>query len=509
MAETEQLAEALELVAQTNNRYVDLYDSAPVAFATVDASGVIREINRMGCSLLGSARPNLLGTSLGRVFSADETTRFRDYLAQCRLGEQGSIQLTVHRSRAEAVPVEIVGRRRPDRRESYLLSIFDLTERRSASAEVAALEAASRVARENSTAKDHFIAVLSHELRTPLTPLLAAVALLEREPPPAPEELKRLSDVLRRNLHAEARLIDDLLDVSRITHGKLTLRREPISLHTTVREALETLSPELKAKDLSITVQLDAERDTVSGDPFRLRQVFLNLINNAIKFTREGGIGVRSWNRDNLVAVEVSDTGLGIAAGELDRLFRPFEQGRVPPTAGGLGLGLAIAKAVIALHQGEITAASLGPGQGARFIVEMTTEETASPAIRVPVASNGERARARILLVEDNVDTAEALAAALATQGFEVQRASSAAAALASSLDGIDLVISDISLPDAQGWDLMKKLRARTPIKAIALSGYGGEEDLAASREAGFALHLTKPIEISALSEAIRRVMKS
>jgi PAS domain S-box-containing protein len=511
VTEKAQLAEAAELLEETADRYVDLYDFAPVAFATVDESGVIRQINRNGCALVGMERPKLLGAPLKLVFDRGDRTWFGQYLRRCRRGNIAPITLTVRRPDGTKVLVELVTRRPPGAKESYRIALLDVSERFDAEVKRLAMDEASRAARQTSIAKDQFVAMLSHELRTPLTPLLATLSLLERDPPPGGDELKKLAALLRRNLLVEARLIDDLLDVSRLTHGKMTVKREPMSVHAAARNAFEVFASEIAAKRLWTTVELEAERDLVLGDPIRLRQVFLNIVKNAIKFTRPGDrISLRSWNRDGVVAVEVSDSGVGIGAADLERLFTPFEQGRAAPESGGLGLGLAIAKGVMTLHGGDISASSIGPDKGARFVVELETIKTApleaAKTERALPVGNGHHAT-RILLVEDNDDTAEALSLGLGSIGYEVRVARSIGAALAAELGDIDVVISDLSLPDGRGWDLVRQLRARSPVKAIALSGFGSDDDISASKEAGFDLHLTKPVELSALAAAIARVI--
>jgi two-component system CheB/CheR fusion protein len=500
------------LLEETADRYADLYDFAPVSFATIDRTGMIRQINRRACALAGMERGKLLGAPLKFVFDPSDRDTFLQYLRRCRRGNGAPITLTVRRPDGTKVPVELVTRRPPGSKESYRIALLDVSERWNADVKQLAMDEVSRAARQTSLARDQFVAMLSHELRTPLTPLIATLSLLERDPPPEAEELKKLAALLRRNLLAEARLIDDLLDVSRITYGKLTVKREPMSLHAAARNAFEVFAAELAVRKLCTTVELEAEHDLVAGDPVRLRQVFLNIVKNAIKFTKPGGrISLRSWNRGDVVAVEVSDSGVGISAADLERLFTPFEQGRVAPESGGLGLGLAIAKSVMTLHGGEISASSMGPDRGARFVVELQTiegppAEAAKAAPSLPQA-NGHRAAPRILLVEDNEDTAEALSLGLGSIGYEVRVARSIGAAIAGDLDDIDLVISDLSLPDGRGWDLVRQLRTISPVRAIALSGYGSDEDVAASKEAGFDLHLTKPVELSALAAAIAQVI--
>lgn len=236
-------------------------------------------------------------------------------------------------------------------------------------------QAARREAEAANQTKDRFLAALSHEMRTPLAPIRMALHLLTRHKK-LPDSVRQAHEMIRRNVDTEIRLIEDLLDVSRITHGKLELNPEPTDLHAAVQQALEVCQEDFVAKELQLSVALAAGRSQVMGDAHRLQQVFCNLLKNAAKFTPKGGhIAVRSSGSDGSIVVEVSDTGIGIEAGALPKVFDPFEQGeaRHAHRHGGLGLGLAISHAIVAAHGGQITAESLGPNQGAIFRVRLST----------------------------------------------------------------------------------------------------------------------------------------
>jgi len=263
----------------------------------------------------------------------------------------------------------------------------DLTERKAAEDErvrlLAAEQAARKEAEEANRAKDRFLAALSHELRTPLTPVRLALFALEQDAQLSAAAREALA-LIGRNVEVECRLIDDLLDISRVVHGKLALRPVPLDLHACVREALEVCRGELTAKGLQVTVNLEATRPQLTGDPSRLRQVFWNLLQNAAKFTPEGGaITVRSRDREGGgVAVEVADTGAGISPELLPKIFDAFERGtsKTPLGVDGLGLGLAIAQAIVQAHGGRILATSAGEGQGATFTVELPAHPEKSTA---------------------------------------------------------------------------------------------------------------------------------
>jgi CheY-like chemotaxis protein len=320
---------------------------------------------------------------------------------------------------------------------------------------------------------------------------------------------------IRRNIDLETKLIDDLLDSSRVASGKLALHPQPVGVHELLHHVLEICGSDLLAKQLNIVFDLRARHDRVHADPARLQQVFWNLVKNAVKFTPPGGrVVLRTRNaRPGHIEVEVRDTGVGIALDVLPRIFHAFEQGDPSITRefGGLGLGLAISKTVIDLHGGTLSAHSDGPGRGSAFTVGLATLPAPAPdAAPPPPPDTGRDVRAafsRVLLVEDHADTAHILARLLTRQGFRVRTAHTVAKALAlAAEEPFDIVVSDIGLPDASGYELMAQLRDRYGAKGIALSGFGMEEDMRKSREAGFVDHVVKPIDSTQLHAALKRV---
>jgi CheY-like chemotaxis protein len=297
----------------------------------------------------------------------------------------------------------------------------------------------------------------------------------------------------------------------------MRVERQPTDLHATAREVIETLASDIAAKHILLVATLEAPHHCASADPLRIKQVFWNLLRNALKFTPDGGrIELRSWNNSSggvhRLLMEVSDSGAGFDPDQTSRLFEPFEQGDGSREKhGGLGLGLAICRGVMELHGGWIAATSRGPGQGARFVIEIDAIDDVpvraeAPATPLAAASADGDRKPRILLVEDDPDTSELLGQLLQDAGFVVQSARSAQAALATDLDAVDVMISDIGLPGVSGLDLMREVHAGHTLKGVALSGYGTEADIVASREAGFAAHLTKPVEFDRLLETIRAV---
>jgi PAS domain S-box-containing protein len=361
-----------------------------------------------------------------------------------------------------------------------------------------------------SKAKDHFLAALSHELRTPLTPVLMRVAALARSPD-VPEPLRTDLRMIQRNVELEAKLIDDLLDLTRVSRGKLALHLETTDVHALLEHAVAICCEGVESGTPSIDLEPGAAERHVWADAARLQQVFWNLLKNAVKFTPAGGT-IRVVTRTpepGRIEISVIDPGIGIAPEDLPRLFNAFEQGNpeITRSFGGLGLGLAICKALVDQHGGTLNGVSPGRGQGASFTVGLAT--VAPPAAAEPegvAARPAETPALRLLLVEDNEPTLQVMTALLELAGHDVQPAADLRTArqLAASHE-FDLVVSDLGLPDGNGFDLMAELRDRYGLQGIAVSGFGMEEDLRRSRESGFREHLVKPVDIDKLKAAIAR----
>ncbi|RYD34721.1 MAG: PAS domain S-box protein, partial [Verrucomicrobiaceae bacterium] len=385
-----------------------------------------------------------------------------------------------------------------------------ITERKK---EEQALQEAKEAAEAANLAKDRFLAVLSHELRTPLTPVLMTVGVLESEPS-LPPNLRSDMAMIRRNVELETKLIDDLLDLSRVSSGKLSLRLEPVELNSLVREVCGICQSQAFEKSLKLECTPLEVPVTVTADPARLQQVFWNIVKNAIKFTPSGGrIQVDAFPvPEGRISVRVRDDGQGIDSAVLPKIFDAFEQGdpRINRQFGGLGLGLAISKALVDMHEGSITAESDGPGQGAVFTVTLPVGGQApasDPVVTGKPDGDGFRSW-RLLLVEDHGDTSRMLSQLLRRRGFTVKTADNVATALElAAAEPFDLVVSDLGLPDATGYDLMRRIRDEYQLPGIAMSGYGMEDDLRRSQEAGFREHIVKPVRIAQLEEAIRRVL--
>ena len=374
------------------------------------------------------------------------------------------------------------------------------------------LEAAKIAAEKANKAKDDFLAALSHELRTPLTPALLAANYLADNTARFPSEFTEDVDTIRRNVQLQARLIDDLLDLTRVMRGKLELHFECVDAHALVREAIEITKGGIEEKGLKFSVKLNAEKHHVWADSARIQQVFWNLINNAVKFTPPGGkidISTSSDDRDHF-KLKIADNGIGIETERLGSLFTPFEQGdpSISRRFGGLGLGLAISKHLVDLHGGAITVESRGRSYGATFKVIL--DAVADYGDKNVMGSGGFRkpARAlRILLVEDHGDTRRTLSRLLSHFGHQISVADNTQSALEIvQSNQFDVILSDIGLPDGSGYEVISEAKRKQPVKAVALTGFGTDQDIQRGKEAGFDFHLVKPVDFHELRNVLDQV---
>ncbi|MDB6165728.1 MAG: hypothetical protein JWQ83_868, partial [Lacunisphaera sp.] len=385
------------------------------------------------------------------------------------------------------------------------LVVTDLTSQK----EKEDMRLAKEVAEKGSAAKDDFLAALSHELRTPLTPALMAATVLETDPS-LPESVRSDISLIRRNVELEARLIDDLLDLTLISHGKLVLQSDRINLHTCLNRALEIIQADARQKRLTLQISLDAHNTAIIGDEVRVQQVCWNVLRNALKFTPERGtISITTGNdTHHNVWIRISDSGIGFTYDQAAKIFEAFEQGgrNITRQFGGLGLGMAITRSILHAHGGGIEAQSPGLNQGATFTLRFPL---ARDAARKPGATAARPGGARnqglnILLVEDHKDTRACIQRLLEASHHRVASAGTAHAALElAETSRFDLVISDLGLPDLSGHELMKRLHQRFGLPGIALSGYGMDHDMVQSRAAGFKYHLTKPVSFDRLKSFV------
>jgi PAS domain S-box-containing protein len=359
--------------------------------------------------------------------------------------------------------------------------------------------------------KDEFLAILSHELRNPLAPIRMAVAMLRKIGPPVPE-LQELRDIIDRQTAQLTRLLDDLLDVSRIASGKIVLRKDRASLGLAVSGAVESVRPQIDSQGHELVVSTPPEPIYIEGDTARLSQVIANLLNNAAKYTERGGrIALTVVREGSNAVVRVRDSGIGISPEQMARIFEMFAQAdqTLEGARGGLGVGLALAKMLIELHDGRIEAKSEGLGKGSEFIVRLPClVAQAAPVSERPVgtADAGQPFRRRILIADDKVDSARVLATALRHTGHEVRIEHDGLATIETATSFVpEVAILDIGMPKMNGYDVARKLRAAfgKHIVLVAITGFGQEEDKRRALEAGFDHHFTKPVDLAAVEQLL------
>lgn len=505
-------AKAHDLPMSEAWRLAAIVESSDDAIISKDLGGTIVTWNSGATRLFGYTAQEAIGQSITMLIPADRQNEEPEILRRILHGERIDHFQTVRRRKNGSL-VEVSLTISPIKDSTGCIIGASKIARDITDIKVheAALKAAKDAAEAANSSKDRFLAMLSHELRTPLTPALAAAAVLEADDS-VPVSVREDIAMIRRSIETEAKLIDDLLDLSRMKSGKFNLQKESVDPNEIIRRACDICHLQIVEKGIRLELDLDPEARPLLADPARLEQVFWNLVQNAAKFTPAGGtISIKSRRRNGKWHVEIRDTGIGIEPDFLLRLFTPFEQASpAASNSGGLGLGLAIAKALVELHGGSIFAHSSGAGQGSLFTIEIPERFPPHFSKKAPVPNGRTPAQqVRILLVEDHPDTARTLQRLLERAGYVVEIANDAAVALELARKAaFDILVSDLGLPDASGGELMRRLRERSSIKGIALSGYGTEEDQRTSRMAGFEEHLVKPVDLVQLQQAIARVLR-
>jgi PAS domain S-box-containing protein len=505
-------AEAALLRLSHQNRLI--LESAGEGIYGVDSNGVFTFINPAAAQMLGYTVEELIGRPAHDVLHHSRADGAPYPLSVCPI-HSSYRQGTTHRIADEvfwrkdgsSFPVEYLSTAvlEQDRVVGAVISFLDITERKRAEGERERL--LSQIA-EADQRKDEFLATLAHELRNPLAPVANAFALIRRAAG-APELIEQALGIGERQVGQLARLVDDLLDVSRISRGKITLRKARVSLHGVVQSALETARPRIEAAGHWLTVELPEEPVCLKADRTRLAQALSNLLINAAKFTEPGGhIRLRAHCEGEEVAIAVQDNGIGIPAEQLHKVFGLFAQIEQPSgrRRGGLGIGLALVKSLVELHGGQVEAASPGAGQGSTFTMLLPVVVPSRPPPKLQDKEKGAQAPAtmrRILVVDDEADVADSMAMLLKTCGHEVVTAYDGATAIeAARTHWPEVVLLDVGMPGMDGLEVARRLREVPEllgVRLIALTGWGQEADRRRSHAAGFDAHLVKPVDLRTL----------
>ena len=504
------LRESQEALRASEAKFAAAFDQGPLALTITSLDdGRLVDVNESFVRLTGYTQEEAVGRTPDELGLWVESGMRVERFARMRMGErvpnvEARFRMKSGEERVGVISSTII---EVDSRPCVLSSVIDITVRKEAEEKL----------REANQRKDEFLAMLAHELRNPLAPIRNAAQVLKLVgPKDAHQQWAR--EVIERQTQHLTRLVDDLLDVSRITRGKVTLARAPLELATIINRAVETSRPLIEASRHQLTVVLSPETVRLEGDVTRLVQVVGNLLNNAAKFTEEGGhIWIEAAREGAEAVIRVRDNGMGLPADLLRHVFDLFTQAdrSLDRSQGGLGIGLTLARRLVEMHGGRVEARSDGPGRGSEFIVRLPAE-VPSAAEESAQAAAGESARStssalKILLVEDNIDSAEMMSFLLELNGHEVRAAHDGAEALeAARAFEPQVVLCDIGLPGMNGYEVAARLREQPALKQtplIALTGYGQEDARLRSKEAGFDYHLVKPVEPDALNALLNLLL--
>jgi len=512
----------VELLA-SEGRYRTLFEVAPVAVYSCDASGVIREFNRRAGELWG--RVPVLGDTDERFCGSFRMIRpDGSVLAHklCPMAEvlSGAVPYArdaeVDIERPDGSRVTVIVNIRPLKNEQGEITgaincFYDITEQRAMDNQIR--QQAARLA-DDSRRKDEFLAMLSHELRNPLASIVNAIQLLRLQNDRNPIQIQA-HGIIDRQVAQLAHLVDDLLEVSRISTGRIHLSLERVDLRGTIRRAIETIQPQARRKEHSVADSLPDEPVWVEGDPMRLEQVVVNLLINAVKYTDTGGdIRLALQREGNEAILRVRDNGVGIAPEMLPRIFDLFTQAdqSLDRAQGGLGIGLALVQSLVTLHRGRVEAKST-LGEGSEFTVALPLLESQHPfVVRIAAETPTAIHALKVLVVDDNKDAADTVSMLLQMLGHDARLAHDGKEALRVALDYCpDVVLLDIGLPGADGFQVAKWIRREPALNAVvlvALTGYGQESDRHLSQEAEFDHHLVKPVEFAKIEAILAAAVK-
>lgn len=479
----------------------------------LDVDGTIRDWNQAASLIFGYVRGEVIGRSIDLIYlpeDAEANVVQADFRAATLHGSVVDARwlLRADGTRLRAEGALTVLRDDDGEVSGFCKLLRDVTTTFESAA--ALLQAKEEAERANRT-KDRFLAVLSHELRTPLLPIAAAAQTLQKNVA-VPPQFAELLPMIRRNVLLEARLIEDLLDMTAISAGKLSLRVAPVDMRKIVDVVVEMVQETASEKQIALSAQWHTQRSTVEGDPARLQQVLWNIMRNAVKFTPVGGhIRLEVDDDGPSLRLRCIDDGIGFDPAVQATIFTAFSQANddIAREFGGLGLGLAIAQGLVVQHGGTLEASSPGPGHGATFTLHLATIAAPQPAEAGPAhpaSSDDEMRRVRMLLVEDNEDAAVAMSMSLEYLGYDVTHAPTLREAVeVGTRQPFDIIVTDLGLPDGSGLDLGAALASRAPL--IALSGFGSAEDIARSISAGFVAHLVKPTDPDDVHATVGKVL--
>jgi PAS domain S-box-containing protein len=504
-------AERIAQLETELSRWQLMTNNAPVLLAYLDSNHRYKLVNAAYSVRFGRSNEDLVGRSVEEILGRTVWERIRPFRERVLAGEQLEYEVDVDRGTGTTDNMRCMlnpQRNGDGKVVGYVAAIVDVTKQKRAEA---ALLKSDEALREADRRKDEFLAVLAHELRNPLAPLMNAHELVRHAAAENPA-LRRTSEMMERQLTQLVRLVDDLLDVSRITRGRIELRRSPVSLALAVESAVESCEALVRARGHDIKLDLDTEPRMVDGDFARLSQVFANLISNSVKYTDRGGrIDIRLRREGDDAVVTVKDTGIGIPRESLGHVFEMFSQtsSHQPRAAGGLGIGLALVRRLAQMHGGSITVESDGPGTGSTFTVRLPLlrAETFSDVFvesSEPQPVREHENKRRVLVADDNSDAAESLALLLQLQGHDTRTAADGlqAVEMAASFRP-DVIFMDVGMPRVDGIEATRRIRAEpwgNSILIVALTGWGQQSDRTQTREVGMDLHLVKPINLDSIA---------
>lgn len=500
-----------------------LLDAVEQAVIATDLEGTVVYWNSFAQSLYGWSAAEAIGSNILELTPAEEA---RDHavelLSRFQQGKSWSGEFVVRKKDGSVFPAMVTDSPIFNKQGTLVGVVgvsVDISERRRAEEERAKLHESERTARAEAEKANHlkneFLATLSHELRNPLNVILGyAEVLLRSEEARSSKFITRAAEILKRNALAQSRLVRDLLDLSRLHVGKLSLNREIASLLTIINNAVETVREDAASKEIEIKLDAAEEPIFVNADPLRLEQVAWNLLNNAVKFTpAQGSVKISLAAEDQRAILVVEDTGTGITPEFLPHVFEMFRQADASSSRphSGMGIGLALVQQLVGLHGGVVAVESAGVGQGARFTIELPlSDETEESTGFSPSVETGVLSQMRILVVDDSADTVDMLRRLFEMDGASVETARSGVEALRIANDkAFDVVLSDISMPGMDGFQFVRSLREirrQKDVPVIALTGFGRAEDVNRATAEGFLAHVTKPIDVNGLVEILRKL---